>query len=187
MKSLLPIAIVLALATAYGLWYQRSRGKVVVKSDKGLITQEMIGAPLGARVTLVQFSSAFCSPCRATRMLLEDVTAEMSDVAYVEIDAEANDVRYDSDGVAGIDGRFKVAVPVYGCGYLGDNSVWADTSLAAMSPEARDLWLQYLPADHAEGAAALEKGAARVTLERRGDASTGWSMAWIYETRVRFA
>ena len=90
MKSLLPIAIVLALATTYGLWYQRSRGKVVVKSDKGLITQEMIGAPLGSRVTLVQFSSAFCSPCRATRMLLEDVTAEMSDVAYVEIDAEAN-------------------------------------------------------------------------------------------------
>jgi len=89
-KSLLPIVIVLALATAYGLWYQRSRGKVVVKSDKGLITQEMIGAPLGSRVTLVQFSSAFCSPCRATRMLLEDVTAEMSEVAYVEIDAEAN-------------------------------------------------------------------------------------------------
>ena len=90
MKSLLPIAIVLAFATAYGLWYQRSRGKVVVKSDKGLITQEMIGAELGSRVTVVQFSSAFCSPCRATRMLLEDVTAEMSDVAYVEIDAEAN-------------------------------------------------------------------------------------------------
>jgi thioredoxin-like negative regulator of GroEL len=89
-KSLLPIAIVLAIATAYGLWYQRSRGKVVVKSDKGLITQEMIGAGLGVRVTLVQFSSAFCSPCRATRMLLEDVTAEMSEVAYVEIDAEAN-------------------------------------------------------------------------------------------------
>jgi len=89
-KSLLPIAIVLALATAYGLWYQRSRGKVVVKSDKGLITQEMIGADLGSRVTLVQFSSAFCSPCRATRVLLEDVTAEMSEVAYVEIDAEAN-------------------------------------------------------------------------------------------------
>jgi thiol-disulfide isomerase/thioredoxin len=89
-KSLLPIAIVLALATAYGLWYQRSRGKVVVKSDKGLITQEMIGAALGSRVTLVQFSSAFCSPCRATRILLEDVTAEMNEVTYVEIDAEAN-------------------------------------------------------------------------------------------------
>jgi thiol-disulfide isomerase/thioredoxin len=89
-KSLLPIAIVLGLATAYGLWYQRSRGKVVVKSDKGLITPAMIGAELGSRVTLVQFSSAFCSPCRATRMLLEDVTAEMNEVVYVEVDAEAN-------------------------------------------------------------------------------------------------
>ena len=90
MKSLLPIVIVLVLATAYGLWYQRSRGKVVVKSDKGLITPAMIGAELGSRVTLVQFSSAFCSPCRAPRMLLEDVTAEMNEVAYVEVDAEAN-------------------------------------------------------------------------------------------------
>ena len=90
MKSLLPIAIVLVLATGYGLWYQRSRGKVVVKSDKGLITDSMIGTSLGSRATLVQFSSAFCSPCRATRMLLEDVTETMSDVVYVEIDAETN-------------------------------------------------------------------------------------------------
>ena len=90
MKSLLPIVIVLALATAYGLWYQRSRGKVVVRSDKGLITQSMIGVELGARATLLQFSSAFCSPCRATRALLEDVTADMADVVHVDIDAEAN-------------------------------------------------------------------------------------------------
>ena len=90
MKSLLPIVIVLALATAYGFWYQRSRGTVVVKSDKGLITESMIGAALGSRATLVQFSSAFCSPCRATRALLEDVTGEMADVVHVEIDAEAN-------------------------------------------------------------------------------------------------
>ena len=80
----------LVLATGYGLWYQRSRGKVVVKSDKGLITQTMIGTDLGSRATLVQFSSAFCSPCRATRMLLEDVTEDMGDVVYVEIDAETN-------------------------------------------------------------------------------------------------
>ena len=90
MKSLLPIAIVLVLATGYGLWYQRSRGTVVVKSDKGLITESMIGAALGSRATLVQFSSAFCSPCRATRALLEDVTVDMADVVHVEIDAEAN-------------------------------------------------------------------------------------------------
>jgi len=89
-KSLLPIAIVLVLATGYGLWYQRSRGKVVVKSDKGLITHSMIGAALGSRATLVQFSSAFCTPCRATRTLLENVVTELSDVRHVEIDAETN-------------------------------------------------------------------------------------------------
>jgi thiol-disulfide isomerase/thioredoxin len=89
-KSLLPIVIVLAIATAFGFWHNRFRGKVVVKSDKGLITSEMIGADLGSRATLLQFSSAFCGPCRATRLLIEDVTAEMADVAHVEVDAEAN-------------------------------------------------------------------------------------------------
>ena len=44
--------------------------------------------------------------------------------------------------VAGIDPRFKVAVPVYGCGFLGENSYWTDKSLAAMTPEARALWLR---------------------------------------------
>jgi len=44
--------------------------------------------------------------------------------------------------VAGIDDRLKVAVPVYGCGFLGDNSAWRDTSLARLSPEARERWLR---------------------------------------------
>ena len=90
MKSLLPIVIVLVLASGYGVWHKRTRGKIVVKSDKGLITAEMIGAQLGRRVTLLQFSSAFCGPCRATRLLIEDVTADMADVAHIEVDAEAN-------------------------------------------------------------------------------------------------
>jgi dienelactone hydrolase len=42
---------------------------------------------------------------------------------------------------AGIDPRFKVAVPVYGCGFLGENSAWKDGPLAAMTPDARKLWL----------------------------------------------
>jgi thiol-disulfide isomerase/thioredoxin len=89
-ESLLPIVIVLALASAYGLWHKQTRGKIVVKSDKGLITAGMIGSELGSRATLLQFSSAFCGPCRATRLLIEDVTANMADVAHVEVDAEAN-------------------------------------------------------------------------------------------------
>jgi hypothetical protein len=43
--------------------------------------------------------------------------------------------------VAGIDPRFKVAVPVYGCGFLGNNSVWKDGSLARLTPQSRALWL----------------------------------------------
>ncbi|HKX62110.1 MAG TPA: acetylxylan esterase [Verrucomicrobiae bacterium] len=43
---------------------------------------------------------------------------------------------------AGIDSRFEVAVPVYGCGFLGENSVWKDKPLGVMSPPTRELWLR---------------------------------------------
>lgn len=52
--------------------------------------------------------------------------------------------------VAGVDSRFKFAAPVYGCGFLGDNSVWLDT-FEKLGPEKAALWLeqwdpsQYLP------------------------------------------
>jgi thiol-disulfide isomerase/thioredoxin len=90
-KSFLPILIVLGSATAYGLWYQRSRGKIQAKAISGMaLTSAIIGGELGSRATLVQFSSAFCTPCRATRTLLENVVADLSDVRHVEIDAETN-------------------------------------------------------------------------------------------------
>jgi dienelactone hydrolase len=44
--------------------------------------------------------------------------------------------------VAGIDHALKVAVPVYGCGFLGENSVWRDQSLAAMNAGSRARWLK---------------------------------------------
>jgi thiol-disulfide isomerase/thioredoxin len=47
-----------------------------------------IGEELGERATLVQFSSAFCRPCRATRAVLADVAGMVPGVAHVEIDAE---------------------------------------------------------------------------------------------------
>jgi thiol-disulfide isomerase/thioredoxin len=43
---------------------------------------------LGERATLLQFSSAFCAPCRATRRVLEDVAGMVPGVAHVEVDAE---------------------------------------------------------------------------------------------------
>ncbi|MGX4693902.1 TlpA family protein disulfide reductase [Streptomyces sp. JNUCC 63] len=48
-----------------------------------------LGEDLGARATLVQFSSAFCAPCRATRRILGEVAGMVPGVAHVEIDAEA--------------------------------------------------------------------------------------------------
>ncbi|MER7716183.1 thioredoxin family protein [Streptomyces flaveolus] len=48
-----------------------------------------LGAELGARATLVQFSSAFCAPCRATRRVLGEVAGMVPGVAHVEVDAEA--------------------------------------------------------------------------------------------------
>ncbi|MFF5103714.1 TlpA family protein disulfide reductase [Streptomyces sp. NPDC000134] len=48
-----------------------------------------LGAELGERATLVQFSSAFCAPCRATRRVLGEVAALVPGVAHIEIDAEA--------------------------------------------------------------------------------------------------
>ena len=45
---------------------------------------------LGERATMVQFSSAFCQPCRATRRILEEVTVLVPGISHVEIDAEEN-------------------------------------------------------------------------------------------------
>ena len=92
MKTFIPLAIVLVLASGYGLWYQRTRGefrkKKTVNGPK--LTSAIIGTELGARATMVQFSSAFCTPCRATKVLLEDMVKTMTDVRYAHIDAESH-------------------------------------------------------------------------------------------------
>ena len=92
MKSLTPLLVVLVLAIAFGFWYTRSRGefrrKKTVNGPK--LDAAVIGVELGSRVTMVQFSSAFCSPCRATKALLEDMVKTMPDVRYAHIDAESH-------------------------------------------------------------------------------------------------
>ena len=53
--------------------------------------------------------------------------------------------------VAGLDDRLKAAVPVYGCGFLADNSAWTEKWFRPMSEEQRLRWVrnfdpsQYLP------------------------------------------
>lgn len=52
------------------------------------VTASLPDAELGERATLVQFSSAFCAPCRTTRVVLADVAERYDGVAHLEIDAE---------------------------------------------------------------------------------------------------
>ena len=53
----------------------------------GLLTEADLGARLGRQATLVQFSTAFCAPCRPTRQILAQVAGMADGVAHVEIDA----------------------------------------------------------------------------------------------------
>lgn len=92
MKSLIPIAIVLLASTAFGIWYKRSRGEFRAKKSLHgpTLTEQIIGTPLGSKATMVQFSSAFCSPCRATKVLLEHMVETMPEIRYAHIDAESH-------------------------------------------------------------------------------------------------
>src|SRR6202044_1037461 len=60
-------------------------------ADAGpMLTSVGLGLPPGQRATLVQFSTAFCAPCRATRRILAEVAGMVDGVAHVEIDAESH-------------------------------------------------------------------------------------------------
>jgi len=50
--------------------------------------------------------------------------------------------------VAGVDDRLKVAVPVYGCGFLHDNSVWKSPRFDKMDADRRKLWVENFDPSH---------------------------------------
>ena len=96
MGGLVAVAVTLAVASAAGLWLQRSGHRLGRRQGapaapvRETVAADELGAPLGERATLVQFSSAFCQPCRATRRVLDDVSRTVPGVAHVEVDAESN-------------------------------------------------------------------------------------------------
>ena len=106
---------VLLAATAFGMWFGRMSGRIrdtqsaatggvvaasdddppvdieaIVSDSRSAALAEALAGRFGSRATVVQFSSAFCQPCRATRRILEEVTAMVPGVSHVEIDAEDN-------------------------------------------------------------------------------------------------
>jgi thioredoxin-like negative regulator of GroEL len=89
------VLVAALLATAAAAWWLRARSGAV------RTTQASSGAPasvferLGIRpeeadLTVVQFSTAFCAPCRATRARLQQLQAGRPGLAYVDVDAEAH-------------------------------------------------------------------------------------------------
>ena len=92
MESLIPILLILTLTSVYGIWYRSSRGKVKssARAVQGGIDLSQLGSELGSEGTLVQFSSAFCTPCRMTRTLITDVIADMPGLRHIDIDAETH-------------------------------------------------------------------------------------------------
>lgn len=111
MRGLVWVVLILAAATAYGLWRQRTDGRMRQQSGSSLsvaageahlaghaedddqhprLTADEIGGELGQAATLVEFSSAFCQPCRATKQVLQQVADMVPGVTFVEIDAEAH-------------------------------------------------------------------------------------------------
>jgi thiol-disulfide isomerase/thioredoxin len=60
------------------------------REGEARIDAAVLGDHAGARATLLQFSTAFCAPCRATRRVLAEVAAMVPGVTHLEIDAEAH-------------------------------------------------------------------------------------------------
>ncbi|MFF4536283.1 TlpA family protein disulfide reductase [Streptomyces aureus] len=90
MNGLVVCLAVLAAASVYGVLHRQRSGRVRVSGRDGgrRLGAAELGQALGERATLVQFSSAFCAPCRATRRVLGEVAALVGGVSHVEIDAE---------------------------------------------------------------------------------------------------
>ena len=91
-------AVVLALAAGGTLALRngRFRGTHAVRGASGAAERSpasvLDGSPweseLGERATLLQFSSAFCAPCRSTRRILSDIAGQVDGVSHIEVDAE---------------------------------------------------------------------------------------------------
>ena len=93
--GLIALAAALLVATVLGVAMRRRAGQFQPPSPgtpakpAGALTEADLGAGLGRQATLVQFSTAFCAPCRPTRQILAQVADTVDGVTHVEIDAAA--------------------------------------------------------------------------------------------------
>ena len=97
--GLIALAAALVAASALGLVLRRRAGRFraarVSPVPDGpapgadVLTEADLGGPLGRQATLVQFSTAFCAPCRPTRQILTQVAGMVNGVTHIEVDAAA--------------------------------------------------------------------------------------------------
>lgn len=96
MNGVIVLLVALAAAAALGALHTwrngrfRDRGQGAEPAEVRGLDLTDLGVELGDRATLLQFSSAFCSPCRATRAILADVATLTPGVVHVEVDAESH-------------------------------------------------------------------------------------------------
>lgn len=86
MDPLLALATVAALvagATAVGLVWRSGQGRI--RQTAGADAVAIDGVDLASGITLLQFSSEYCPPCRATARVLDDL-AHAHGVSHVELD-----------------------------------------------------------------------------------------------------
>ncbi len=99
MSTIGSVVLAVALvATAAAAWWQRTRdGAVRARSPEEeqvtaeSATFERLGVrPGDADLTVVQFSTAFCGPCRATKARLAQLQTTRPGLAVVQVDAESH-------------------------------------------------------------------------------------------------
>jgi thiol-disulfide isomerase/thioredoxin len=129
--AVLAVALVLV---ALGAWWTRTRSGAIRPpqpaargADDGVLrTLAELGVrPDAADLTVVQFSTAFCAPCRSTRARLQQLQARRPGLAYVHVDAESH-----LDAVRALDVRRTPTLF-----YLGRDGALLGRSSGAPRPE----------------------------------------------------
>lgn len=81
------IVALVAVATAAGLLWRATTGRVRRAKDVKVVTPAQVGAAsFGSSVTLLQFSTEFCAPCRSTARILGGIAGERPGVAHLDVD-----------------------------------------------------------------------------------------------------
>jgi thioredoxin-related protein len=89
MESLLPLLLLISITSVIGLTLRAKKG-VIKKGSRLKISEGEFDGKYGSRLTILQFSTTFCSECRTAKAIVKDVVKDARDITYVEVDAESN-------------------------------------------------------------------------------------------------